>query len=139
MPAEKIEVETYSEAPVINKEAETVTWRGREFPFITFCMIHMAIRELLEFREIYSKREGGENKPHIFQFLITKSLELTRHLSGISVDAWSEAFYASLALQKYLWDEDEASGLEAKERLLRVRRHLLLDQIFRNNKFSSGI
>lgn len=138
MHAEKTGMETVSK-PIFNKEAQTVTWGGREFPFITFCSIHMAVKELLEFREIYSRREGGENKPHIFQFLITKSLELTRHLSGISTDAWSEAFHASLALQKYLWDEDEASGLEAKERLLMVRKILSLDELFRKKHLENGI
>jgi len=139
MPAERIQRETPSKAPVFNKESETVTWEGREYPFITFCSIHMAVKELLEFREIYSRREGGENKPHIFQFLITKSLELTRHLSGISTDAWSEAFHANLALQKYLWEEDEQSGLEAKERLFRVRKILSLDELFRKRNFESGV
>ncbi len=120
--------------PIFKKETETVCWGDQEFPFITFCLIHMGVRDILEFLEIYVRKREKEKREHILAFLLKKFSCLIGYLKGIRFEAWSEAFYASLAMQRYLWEEDEMSMQETKERLTKIRTLLYLDELFKKQE-----
>ncbi|GEM_PF-2679206 len=131
MLAEKVKTMGATEdKPRWSVDGKTIHWKGQIFPMVTFYMIHATTLSLMEILDV-AERKSREEKDNFFHHLIDKYLSLSRLLQSLpAVQAWSESFYASLAIQRYWWEEDARSRLEAKERLEKVRKVIYLDELF---------
>ncbi len=129
MLAEQTKLNGSDVLPAWDEKGEWVRWKDRIFPFVNFYMSHEVSARLLTSLELYPL-QSQEFKRKMSSYMEEESEFLVRSLPGISTEAMTDAFYASIALKHYLLEENENDRIRAEQYLIHIRKLLHFDELF---------
>ena len=130
MPVKERDMDMTAQIPIWDRESDTVSWEGKSMPAMTFWQAHHLIKIIREHMEVYSIKGRDEERELLADFLVRKSEELTDLAATLATQAFCEAAGVSMLLERYLYeDHDPDLRLNIKNRLIRIRRILFLDEL----------
>lgn len=121
----------YSPIPVLSTDNRTVSRQGRLIPYYSYCMVYESLKRLFEYIEVFASKPKEYDKTHIIEFLTMQSSVLINSAKEISPEAWGDALFGAITLQRYLVDGDEPSKDEAKRQFVGFWKTLYLDELFK--------
>ena len=119
--------------PYLDKASGNVHWEDRVFPFTTFYFINETTTLLLNILE-RNPRKLPMPKETVSSLLLSQNDFLGQSLSGMSVDILTHWVYASMSIKCYVLSQEVEERLNARERLLKIREILHLDDLFGKRK-----